>query len=61
MSRTDEAVLKKYQDSFKLVTLDNGEHHLQFNLPWARDPVVMQDNYQQAKNVFVKLRQKLQN
>ena len=61
MSRTNEAVLKKYQDSVKLVTLDNGEHHLQFNLLWARNPIVMRDNYQQAKNVLVRLRRKLQN
>ena len=60
MSGTDEAVLKKYPDSVKLVSLDNGEHHLQFNLPWARDPVVMHDNFQQAKNVLVRLRRNLE-
>ena len=60
MSRVDEAVLKRYQDTVQLVTLDNGESHLQFSLPWARDPAIMRENYQQAKNVLLKLRGKLE-
>jgi len=60
MSRVDEKVLEGYKNSVKLVTLDNGEPHLQFNLPWAHDPAIMKDNYWQAKNVLLRLRSKLE-
>jgi len=40
----------------QLVTLDNGEPHLQFKLPWAHNATSMKDNYQQAKNVLLRLR-----
>ena len=60
MSRVDEAVLKRYQDTVQLVTLENRESHLQFRLPWAHDPATMKENYQQAKNLLLKLRGKLE-
>ena len=59
MSRVDEEVMENYQNNVELVTLESGEAHLQFKLPWSRNPVIKKDNYGQAKSVLLRLRDKL--
>ena len=59
MSITDEEVLKFYRDTVEKVVLENGETHLQFKLPWAKDPKSMPNNYFQAKTALMKLQSKL--
>ena len=39
--------------------LDNGETHFQFRLPWAKDPTIMKDNFEQAKDTLLRTRKKL--
>ena len=59
MSISDEKVLQQYQLHVE-VGLENGERHLQFELPWISDKATMPENYAQAKTVLLKLRKRLQ-
>ena len=59
MSRVDEAVLRNYEENVQLVTLSDGKSHLQFSLPWSRDPAIMKDNYSRARDVLLRLKNRL--
>ena len=59
MSRVDEVVLRNYEENVQLITLSDGKSHLQFSLSWSRDPAIMKDNYSQARDVLLRLKNKL--
>ena len=59
ISNQDEAVLNHYRNTVEEIKLDNGETHLQFRLPWAKDPTIMKDNFKQAKDALLRKRKKL--
>ena len=47
--------MQDYRNNVQVITLENGEAHLQFKLPWPRNPVAMKDDYDQAKSVLLRL------
>ena len=59
ISNQDEAVLNHYRNTVEEIKLDNGETHLQFRLPWAKDPTTMKDNFEQAKDALLRTRKKM--
>ena len=60
MSMEDESVLQYYNDTVKLVKV-NDESYLEFPLPWAHDPGAIENNFTQANDALLGLRRKLIN
>ena len=58
MSIEDESVLQYYNDTVKLVKM-NDKSNLDFSLPWAHDPGTIENNFTQAKDALLGLRRKI--